>query len=83
LNYFGETLAEPCGNCDTCLEPVESWDGTIATQKALSAVRRTGQRFGQGYLIDLLLGQTAGDQATVGVRVSRRASRLGRMILRP
>jgi ATP-dependent DNA helicase RecQ len=57
LQYFGETLAEPCGNCDTCLEPVQTWDGTIATQKALSAVRRTGERFGQGYLIDLLLGE--------------------------
>jgi ATP-dependent DNA helicase RecQ len=56
LQYFGETLAEPCGNCDTCREPVTTWDGTIATQKALSAVRRTGERFGQAYLIDLLLG---------------------------
>jgi len=58
LQYFGETLAAPCGNCDSCLEPVTTWDGTIATQKALSAVRRTGERFGQAYLIDLLLGQT-------------------------
>jgi ATP-dependent DNA helicase RecQ len=58
LQYFGETRAERCGNCDTCLEPVATWDGTIATQKALSAVRRTGERFGQGYLIDLLLGQS-------------------------
>ncbi len=58
LQYFGETLTAPCGNCDTCLEPVATWDGTIATQKALSAVRRTGERFGQSYLIDLLLGQT-------------------------
>ncbi len=57
LQYFGDTLPAPCGNCDTCLEPVATWDGTIATQKALSAVRRTGERFGQGYLIDLLLGQ--------------------------
>jgi ATP-dependent DNA helicase RecQ len=57
LQYFGETLGEPCGNCDTCLEPVRTWDGTIATQKALSAVRRTGERFGQSYLIDLLLGE--------------------------
>ncbi|WP_448207320.1 DNA helicase RecQ [Azospirillum sp. sgz302134] len=56
LNYFSETLAEPCGNCDTCLEPVETWDGTIAAQKALSAVYRTGQRYGAGHLIDVLLG---------------------------
>ncbi|KAA0676816.1 DNA helicase RecQ [Roseomonas genomospecies 6] len=56
LNYFGETLEAPCGNCDTCLEPVETWDGTIAAQKALSAVYRTGQRYGAGHLIDVLLG---------------------------
>jgi len=56
LAHFGETLAEPCGNCDTCLSPVESWDATIAAQKALSAVLRTGQRFGVGHLIDVLLG---------------------------
>jgi ATP-dependent DNA helicase RecQ len=56
LNYFNETLAEPCGNCDTCLDPVASWDGTIAAQKALSAVYRTGQRYGAGHLIDVLLG---------------------------
>ena len=56
LSYFGERLEEPCGNCDTCLEPVESWDGTVAAQKALSCVFRTGQRFGTGHLIDVLLG---------------------------
>jgi ATP-dependent DNA helicase RecQ len=56
LQYFGETRQEPCGNCDTCLEPARTWDGTVAAQKALSAVRRTGERFGQSYLIDLLLG---------------------------
>jgi ATP-dependent DNA helicase RecQ len=56
LQYFGETLREPCGNCDTCLEPALTFDGTIAAQKALSAVRRTGERFGQSYLIELLLG---------------------------
>lgn len=56
LEYFGETLAEPCGNCDTCLEPVETFDGTEAAQKLLSCVVRTGQRFGALYLIDVLLG---------------------------
>ena len=66
LQYFGESLTAPCGNCDTCLEPVATWDGTIATQKALSAVRRTGERFGQSYLIDLLLGQTNERMARLG-----------------
>jgi len=59
LNYFGETLAEPCGNCDTCLEPVETWDGTVAARKALSAVYRTGQRFGAGHLVDVLRGEAS------------------------
>ncbi len=56
LTYFGETQAEPCGNCDTCLEPVDTWDATVAAQKALSAVYRTGQRFGTEHLIDVLRG---------------------------
>ena len=57
LAYFGEALAEPCGNCDTCREPVAQFDGTIAAQKLLSTVMRTGQRFGAGHLIDVLLGK--------------------------
>ena len=57
LAHFGDTLAEPCGNCDTCLEPVETWDGTQAAQKAMSCVYRTGQRFGVNYLIGVLLGK--------------------------
>lgn len=56
LSHFGEAMAEPCGNCDTCLAPVETWDGKIAAQKAMSAVLRTGERFGVGHLIDILLG---------------------------
>jgi ATP-dependent DNA helicase RecQ len=56
LAYFGERDHAPCGNCDTCLNPVETWDGTIAAQKALSAVYRTGQRFGVGHLVDVLVG---------------------------
>jgi ATP-dependent DNA helicase RecQ len=56
LGYFGEQLAQPCGNCDTCLEPVKTWDATIACQKALSAAYRTGQRFGTEHLIDVLRG---------------------------
>ena len=58
LQYFGEHLARPCGNCDNCLEPPATWDGTIAAQKALSTVYRTGQRFGVVHLIDVLLGKT-------------------------
>jgi ATP-dependent DNA helicase RecQ len=56
LEYLGERYPEPCGNCDACLEPIETFDGTEAAQKALSCVYRTGQRFGAAYLIDVLLG---------------------------
>lgn len=58
LGYFGETPASSCGNCDTCLRPPETWDATKAAQMALSAVYRTGQRFGVQYLIEHLLGQS-------------------------
>lgn len=57
LDYFGEHGSPACGNCDTCLEPVESWDGTMAAQMALSCVYRTGQRFGAAYLTDVLMGK--------------------------
>lgn len=56
LRYFGDELPKPCGNCDTCLHPVESWDATEAVRKALSCVYRTGQRFGANHLIDVLRG---------------------------
>jgi len=56
LRYFGETLERPCGNCDNCLQPAQTWDGTEAAQKALSCVYRTGQRFGVNHLIDVLRG---------------------------
>ncbi|MCB2102921.1 MAG: DNA helicase RecQ, partial [Rhodobacterales bacterium] len=55
LSYFGDHC-EPCGNCDTCLAPPETFDGTQAVQKALSAVYRTGQMFGQGHIVDVLTG---------------------------
>jgi len=58
LRYFGDELETACGNCDNCLEPPETWDGTEASQKALSCAYRTGQRFGVNYLIDVLLGKT-------------------------
>ncbi len=59
LAYFGETDHAPCGNCDTCLEPVPVWDGTEAARKALSAVYRSGQRFGVNHVIDILLGSNS------------------------
>ena len=56
LSYFGEPHAGDCGNCDNCLQPPETWDGTVAAQKALSCVYRTGQRFGAAHLVDVLRG---------------------------
>jgi ATP-dependent DNA helicase RecQ len=56
LGYFGEKYTAPCPNCDNCSRPVEAWDGSVAAQKALSCVYRTGQRFGAAYLTDVLIG---------------------------
>ncbi|MGG6461467.1 DNA helicase RecQ [Solilutibacter silvestris] len=56
LAYFGEHYAQPCGNCDNCLSPSTSIDGTEIARKALSCVYRTGQRFGAGHVIDVLRG---------------------------
>ena len=56
LSYFGES-SQACGNCDVCLSPPTLWDGTEAAQKLLSAVYRTGQRFGAGHVLDVLLGK--------------------------
>nr|WP_229789797.1 DNA helicase RecQ [Pilimelia terevasa] len=60
LAYFGQP-STPCGNCDTCLQPPESWDGTVPAQKLLSTVlrlhRERGQSFGAGQTIDILLGR--------------------------
>jgi ATP-dependent DNA helicase RecQ len=64
LAYFGETLIEPCGNCDNCLSPPQTWDATQPARMALSCVYRTGQRFGAGHVIEVLLGKA-------GERVSR------------
>ena len=55
LSYFGDH-SEPCGNCDTCAEPPNLFDGTVATLKALSCIHRTGERFGQTYIVEVLLG---------------------------
>ncbi|GIE42246.1 ATP-dependent DNA helicase RecQ [Actinoplanes lobatus] len=61
LQYFGETFEKACGNCDSCLNPPESWDGTVPAQKLLSTVYRLhkerGQRFGAQQTIDILLGK--------------------------
>ncbi|MFX4220235.1 MAG: RQC domain-containing protein [Thalassobaculum sp.] len=56
LAALGEPLAEPCGNCDTCREPPETLDGLVPAQKVLSAILRTGQRFGAGHIVEVLLG---------------------------
>lgn len=58
LEYFGDVLPGPCGNCDNCLEPPVTWDATEASRKAISCAYRTGQRFGVNYLIDVLLGKS-------------------------
>jgi len=55
LDYFGER-SRPCGNCDTCIDPPQTWDATEAARKALSAIYRTGQRFGAVHLIEVLRG---------------------------
>ena len=56
LGWFGEAHPGDCGNCDNCLDPSQSWDGTVAAQKALSCVYRSGQRFGAAHLVDILRG---------------------------
>jgi len=63
LKHFGEAHGGNCGNCDTCLKPVETWDGTDAAIKAMAAIYRTGERFGTGHLVDVLLG-TENDKTT-------------------
>jgi len=65
LAYFGEASG-PCGNCDNCLNPPRVWDGTVVAQQALSCVYRTGQRFGAGHVIDVLLGRADGRVSQLG-----------------
>lgn len=57
LAYFDEELAEPCGHCDNCVDGVQTWDATEAARQALSAIYRSGQRYGVGHLVDILLGR--------------------------
>jgi ATP-dependent DNA helicase RecQ len=66
LAYFGEERTGACGACDNCLAPPELWDATVAAQKALSAVLRTGERFGVGHLVDVLLGRASEKVARFG-----------------
>ncbi len=66
LRHFGEGLAEPCNNCDGCLEPQQRSDCRVAAQKALSAVYRTGQRFGAAHVVDVLLGGNTERIRTLG-----------------
>jgi ATP-dependent DNA helicase RecQ len=56
LRYFGEDYTGQCNNCDNCLSPKETWDGTLQAQKALSCIYRTGERFGASHLADILVG---------------------------
>ncbi len=57
LNHFGEAHPGNCGSCDNCLTPAETWDGTEAAIKVLAAIYRTGQRFGAGHIVDVLVGK--------------------------
>jgi ATP-dependent DNA helicase RecQ len=57
LAYFGDDYPRPCGNCDVCLTPPQTWNATEAAQKLLSCIYRTGQRFGVGHLVDVLHGR--------------------------
>ena len=66
LHYFGENLEQPCGNCDTCLNPPQTFDATKASQKALSCVFRTGQRFGVNHLVDVLTGNRSDKVTAAG-----------------
>lgn len=66
LNYFGEDFKGPCDSCDNCLSPGQTWDASIAAQKVLSCAYRTGERFGAGYLIDVLLGKTSAQMERFG-----------------
>ena len=57
LRYFDEDLPQPCGHCDNCVDGVQTWDATEPARQALSAIYRTGQRYGVGHLVDVLLGK--------------------------
>jgi len=66
LSYFNEDVASDCGNCDNCLEPVATFDGTEVARKALSCIYRSGQRYGVAHLIDILMGKPTDKIKTAG-----------------
>jgi len=66
LAAFGETFLGPCGRCDNCIEPPKTWDATVPAQKALSAVYRSGQRFGSGHVISILRGEDSSRMSELG-----------------
>ena len=66
LAYFDEVMAQPCGNCDNCLDGVQTWDATEPARQALSAIFRSGQRYGVGHLVDILLGRDTERVRTMG-----------------
>ncbi|MGO4503271.1 MULTISPECIES: DNA helicase RecQ [unclassified Dyella] len=66
LAAFGESFQGPCGHCDNCIEPPKTWDATVPAQKALSAVYRSGQRFGSGHVISILRGEDSTRMTDLG-----------------
>jgi len=66
LAAFGEAFHGPCGRCDNCMEPPKTWDATVPAQKALSAVYRSGQRYGSGHVINILRGEEDGRVGELG-----------------
>ena len=66
LAYFDEDMPQPCGHCDNCVDGVETWDATEPARLALSAIYRSGQRYGVGHLVDLLLGRENDKIRTLG-----------------
>jgi ATP-dependent DNA helicase RecQ len=66
LAAFGESFHGPCGRCDNCVEPPKTWNATVPAQKALSAVYRSGQRFGSGHVIDILRGDDSSRMSDLG-----------------
>ena len=77
LNYFGEGKHENCGNCDICLDPPKRYDGLEDARKALSCVYRVGQRFGLGYIVEVLRGsnnQRIREYGTISCRCTASAA---------